>query len=94
MDDFEDFLSSEMATPQNVSSLPAGKPKSGYKDASFFLDEDLDLDTFLVGTSVRDVKLPTEKSSRPSGSAGIIRKRLRTATEIVSFCASHFFTSY
>jgi hypothetical protein len=71
MDDFEDFLSSEMATPPNTSSLQPVRPKSADKGASF-LDEDVDFDSFLDGSSVGDVKLPTAKSSLPSVSAGIV----------------------
>lgn len=72
MDDFEDFLSSEMATPLNAPSLQPVKPKSADKGASI-LDEDADFDSFLDGSSVGDVKLPAAKSSLPSVSAGIVR---------------------
>ena len=82
MDDFEDFLSSETATPLNVSSVQPAKPKTGDKDASFFLDEDLDFDTLLVGTSVTDAKkVPTQKSSLASGSTGMIYNSMRIATD-------------
>lgn len=70
MDDFEDFLSSEMANPLEASSLQPVNPKSVDKGASF-LDEDVDFDSFLDGSSVGDVKLSTAKSSLPSVSAGI-----------------------
>lgn len=80
MDDFEDFLSSETATPPNVSSVQPAKPKTEDKDASFFLDEDLDFDTLLAGTSVRDAKkVPTEKSSLASGATGMISNFTRRA---------------